>query len=66
MIKLFYIDEEECIGDGSCAEICPDCFSFEDGMATAKVISFDCEEELVEEAMENCPAQCIHYEGEGK
>jgi ferredoxin len=65
MVKPFYIDEEECIGDGSCADICPDCFSFERGMDTARVIGFDCDQKLLEEAMENCPTRCIHYEDEG-
>ena len=64
MAKPFYIDEEECIGDGSCAELCPGCISFEPGMRTARVISFDCDEQLVEAAMENCPTSCIHYEDE--
>lgn len=61
MAKPFYIDEDECIADGSCADICPECFSFEEGMNAAKVISFDCDEDLIEEAMDNCPAQCIHW-----
>jgi ferredoxin len=64
MTRSFYIDEAECIADGSCADICPGCFSLEEGMETAKVISFDCEEDLIEEAMENCPAQCIYWEDE--
>jgi len=64
MAKPFYIDEQECIGDGSCADICPACFSFAPGMDTPRVISFDCEKELVEAAMENCPTNCIHYEDE--
>lgn len=63
MAKEFYIDDEECISCGSCAEICPECFHYEEG-AIANVVSFDCDEELVEEAMESCPVQCIHWEGE--
>lgn len=62
MARPFYIDDDECIGDGCCAEICPGCFVFEQGMEIARVISFDCEDALVEEAMEACPAQCIHYD----
>jgi ferredoxin len=31
-------------------------------MSPAGVISFDCEIDLIEEAMENCPTQCIHWE----
>jgi ferredoxin len=62
MAKPFFIDDEECISCGSCAEICPECFSFKDEMSPAGVISFDCEIDLIEEAMENCPTQCIHWE----
>ena len=61
----FYIAEDECIADGSCADICPDCFRFEEGMTTARVISFACDENLVQESMDNCPAQCIHWQDEG-
>jgi ferredoxin len=64
MARPFYIDDEECIGDGSCADICPDCFSFEEGMTVARVVNFDCEEDLIEEAMTICPMQCIHWEEE--
>lgn len=64
MARPFYIDDEECIGEGSCADICPHCFSFEAGMTVAKVMRFDCAEEEIEAAMHNCPAQCIHWEDE--
>lgn len=65
MAKEFYIDEDECIACGSCAELCPNCFNFdEDEMDYAEVTSFDCPEEDVQEAMDNCPAECIHWEDE--
>lgn len=64
MAKEFYIDDDECIADGSCAEICPACFQFETGMDAARVVSFDCDADLIEEAMESCPVQCIHWEDE--
>lgn len=64
MAKPFYIDEDRCIGDGSCADICPDCISFEPGMGVARVIRFECDEDLIEEAMEMCPVKCIHWEEE--
>lgn len=63
MARPFYIDDGECIGDGSCADICPHCISFEAGMTVARVIRFDCPEEAIEEAMRNCPVRCIHWEG---
>jgi ferredoxin len=60
--REFYIDEDECVADGSCADICPGCFRYEEGMDAARVISFDCDEDLIQEAMDNCPAQCIHWQ----
>lgn len=64
MAREFYIVDEDCIADGSCAEICPDCFRFEEGMEVAQVISFDCPEDVVQEAMDACPGECIHWKEE--
>jgi ferredoxin len=64
MAKEFYIDDEECIACGSCAETCPDCFRYEEGMEHAQVTSFDCPEDDVQEAMDLCPVQCIHWQDE--
>ena len=64
MAKEFYIDEDECIACGSCAETCPDCFRYEEGMDVAQVTDFDCEEDDIQEAMDLCPAQCIHWQDE--
>ncbi len=64
MAREFHIVDEDCIADGSCAEICPDCFRFEEGMEVAEVISFDCPEELVQEAMDACPGECIFWKDE--
>ncbi len=64
MGKEFFIDDQECLACGICAEICPDCFQFEEGMKTARVITFDCNEDLIREAKDTCPVQCIHWEDE--
>lgn len=64
MAKEFYIDEDECIACGTCAETCPQCFRFEEEMDVAEVTGFDCPEAEVQEAIDLCPAQCIHWEGE--
>jgi ferredoxin len=60
MAKEFYIKQEECISCGTCAELCPNCFTLEDGMA-AEVVSFDCPEDDIQEAMDSCPSQCIDW-----
>ena len=38
MSKAVYIDEEECIGCGSCVEICPEVFQMKEGEEKAEVI----------------------------
>jgi len=64
MAREFYIVEDECIACGTCAETCPNCFHFEEGMDVAQVKGFDCPEDEIEEAIDNCPAQCIHWQDE--
>jgi ferredoxin len=61
MAESFYVDEVECITCGTCAEICPDCFTLEESMEAAEVTSFDCPTDLIQEAMDNCPVTCIHW-----
>jgi ferredoxin len=64
MARGFYIDEDECIADGSCADICPTCFLYEAGRDAALVIRFDCDADLIQEAMDTCPVRCIHWQDE--
>ena len=57
------IDTDECVGCESCVEICPEVFEFDEAIAKAVVIlpeggPKDC----IEEAMEACPVECIHWE----
>jgi ferredoxin len=65
MSRKVYIDEEECIGCGSCEEICPEVFELNEETETAVVIKPQGgPEDLIEEAMETCPVDCIHWEDE--
>ena len=63
-----YIEEEECIGCGSCEEICPEVFRLNTETEKAEVIMPDDAPEdlveLIEEAMDNCPSSCIYEEEE--
>ncbi|MGB5984096.1 MAG: ferredoxin [Desulfobacterales bacterium] len=60
-----YIETEECIGCESCVELCPDVFGFDDEEEKAfVVIPEGGPEECIEEAMESCPVECIHWEEE--
>jgi ferredoxin len=63
MSRIVYIDEEECIGCGSCEEICSEVFKMEEDIEKAKVIQPEGgPEDLIEEAMETCPVECIHWQ----
>ena len=63
MGKTVYIDEEECIGCGSCVEICPEVFRMQEGEEKAEVIKPEGgPEDLVQEAIDTCPVSCIHWE----
>ena len=55
------IDEDECIGCGTCEEICPEVFRLNIDTEKAEVIMPQGgPEELIEEAIESCPASCIY------
>ncbi len=63
MSKTVYIDEEECIGCGSCVEICPEVFKMQEGEEKAEVIKPEGgPEDLIQEAIDTCPVSCIHWE----
>ena len=64
MARNVIIDEEECIGCGTCEEICPEVFSLDDDAGIAKVTNPEgAPEDKIEEAIEACPVECIHWEG---
>jgi ferredoxin len=63
MAKRVIIDADECIGCESCVELCAEVFTFNEAEEKAEVIlpeggSEDC----IEEAMDTCPVECIHWE----
>ncbi len=63
MGKKVIIDEEECVGCESCVEIAPEVFEFHEDEEKAVVIKAEGgDEALIEEAMEACPVDCIHWE----
>lgn len=64
MAKKVIIDQDECIGCGACEEMCPEVFRLDSGMGKAEVIQEEGgPEDLIQEAMDNCPVECIHWEG---
>lgn len=58
-----YIEMDECIGCESCVEIAPDVFTFDEGQGKAQVVNPDgADEATIQEAIDTCPAHCIHWE----
>jgi ferredoxin len=54
------VDEDACVGDGSCAEICPRVFEMEGDLALVKVERVPEElEDMVREAADGCPVEAI-------
>jgi ferredoxin len=56
-----HVDEDECIGCGTCEEICPEVFRLNTETEKAEVIMPEGgPEDLIEEAIDSCPASCIY------
>jgi ferredoxin len=63
MAKRVYIDEEECIGCGTCEEICDEVFRLNEETDKAEVVKPEGgPEDLIQEAIDSCPVECIHWE----
>ncbi|MCJ7596334.1 MAG: ferredoxin [Desulfobacterales bacterium] len=63
MSKKVHIDQDECIGCGSCHQICPEVFEIDEDIEKASVIKPEGgPEDLIKEAMGECPMSCIYWE----
>ena len=63
MSKKVVLDQEECIGCEACVELCPEVFAFEEETEKARVIKeTGGPEDLIQEAIDTCPVECISWE----
>ena len=57
------VEEDECIGCGSCEGICPEVFRLNEEKGKSEVIKFEGgPEDLIQEAIDSCPMEAIHWE----
>jgi ferredoxin len=60
-----FVVEDECIACGTCEEICPEVFTLNETLGFAQVMNpTGAAEDKIQEAMEACPVQCIHWADE--
>jgi ferredoxin len=63
MARKVVLDEECCIGCGSCAELCPEVFALDEEGEKARVIQEQGgDETCIEDAIATCPSECISWE----
>jgi len=63
MNKKVIINEDDCIGCGTCETICPEVFKLDGKTGKSTVIKPEGgPENLIEEAIEACPVTCISWE----
>ncbi|MFN7715709.1 MAG: ferredoxin [Pseudanabaenaceae cyanobacterium] len=57
-----YVDETTCIGCGHCSHVARGTFYLEPSYGRARVVAQDGDaEETIQEAIDTCPVDCIHW-----
>ena len=60
--KGVYVDEITCIGCKHCAHVARNTFYIEPDYGRSRVVSQDSDsEEMIQEAIDTCPVDCIHW-----
>ena len=63
MPRKVLVDQDECIGCGTCEGICPEVFQLNEETGTSEVIKPEGgPEDLIEEAIDSCPVEAIHWQ----
>jgi ferredoxin len=61
MSTVAAVDQDECIACESCVQICPEAFRMNDE-GKAEFIASGKGAECIQEAMDTCPVECIHWQ----
>lgn len=57
------VNQETCIGCGSCEAACPAVFKLKDGKSNVLAgVDYNANKECIDEAIKICPVQCISRE----
>lgn len=56
-----FVDEFSCIGCKNCANVCSDVFMIEEDFGRARACNQRGSTDLVQEAIDSCPVDCIHW-----
>ena len=63
--RIPVIETDECIACGNCEAVCPQVFLLNENLGHSEVINPQgAPEEKIQEAMDQCPVQCIHWADE--
>ncbi len=62
MAKVPYVVKEECTSCGLCVDTVPTVFRFDDDMKAEVFDPAGASEAEIQEAIDTCPAACIHWE----
>ena len=63
MPRKVHVDQDECIGCGTCEGICPEVFQLNEETGKSEVIKPEGgPEDLIEEAIDSCPMEAIHWQ----
>lgn len=61
MAKEPYVDDTECTGCELCVDTLPDVFEMTDDDVSHVHNPNGADEEKIQEVMDDCPAECIHW-----
>ena len=63
MAKEPTVDQNVCIGCGTCVALCPNVFQLADDGKSKIANGKGASEQEIQQAMDACPVQCIHWQG---
>jgi ferredoxin len=61
MAKELYVDESECTGCELCVDTLPEVFEMTDDNVSHVSNPDGASESKIQEVIDNCPAECIHW-----